>query len=131
MAADRIASAGRQGLATVRATAEVIERFRAALVARYIVPPAQIIADSSIHRCDAAGRNDKSDAAYLLHLDDITAGSLENWRDGKGWQPWRFDTGRTLTPAELDALRKKTETAGARRKDEAASLYELCRPVSA
>jgi putative DNA primase/helicase len=111
MAKDDIASAGRPRLATVRTTAEVTDRFRAALAARDIVPPEQIIVDDSITRCDAAGKNGKGDAAYLLHLDGIPAGGLENWRDGKGWESWRFDIGRALTPAELDALRKKAETA--------------------
>ena len=81
MAADAIATAGWPRLATGLATAEVIDRFRAALAARDIVPPAQIIADGSIHRCDAVGKNGKGDAAYLLHLDGIPAGGLENWRD--------------------------------------------------
>ena len=66
--------AGRSRLATGSATAEVIDRFRAALAARDIVPPERIIADGSIHRCDAAGKNGKGDAAYLLHLDGIPAG---------------------------------------------------------
>ena len=111
MAADAIATAGRPRLATGPAAAEVIERFRAALIARDIVPPQSIIADGSIHRCDAAGRNGKGDAAYLLHLDGISAGGLENWRDGKGWESWRFDLGRALTTAELDALRTRAEIA--------------------
>ena len=55
MAADAIAMAGRPRLATGPATAEVIDRFRAALAARDIVPPESIIADGSIHRCVAAG----------------------------------------------------------------------------
>jgi putative DNA primase/helicase len=65
---------------------EAVEQFRAALVARDIVAPARIIADGAIHRCDAAGKNGKGDAAYLLHLDGFPAGGLENWRDGKGWE---------------------------------------------
>jgi len=81
MAGDGIAAAGRSRLATVPATAEVIDRFRAALAARDIVPPESIIADGSIHRCDAAGSNGRGDAAYVLHLDGIPAGGLENWRD--------------------------------------------------
>ena len=81
MAADAIATAGRPRLATGPDAAEVIERFRAALAARDIVPPRSIIADGSIHRCDASGRNGRGDAAYLLHLDGIPAGGLENWRD--------------------------------------------------
>lgn len=87
MAADIVASDGRVCLATVGATPEVIDRFRAALAARAIVAPAQIIADGNIHRCDAAGKNGKGDAAYLLHLDGVPAGGLENWRDGRGWEP--------------------------------------------
>ena len=114
MAADAIAMAGRPRLAPAPATAEVIDRFRAALSARDIVPPESIIADGSIHRCDAAGKNGKGDAAYLLHLDGIPAGGLENWRDGRGWESWRFDIGRALTPAERDALRRKAEVASAR-----------------
>jgi putative DNA primase/helicase len=43
----------------VRANVEVIDRLRAALAARDIVPPAQVIADGSIHGCDAAGKNGK------------------------------------------------------------------------
>lgn len=123
MAADAIAVAGRPRLATVPAAAEVIDRFWAALAVRDIVPPERIIADGSIHRCDAAGKNGKGDAAYLLHLDGIPAGGLENWRDGKGWETWRVDTGRALTPAEFDALRRKAEIASARRMDEAARRH--------
>lgn len=61
-------------MATVPSTAEVIDRFRVALAARDIVPPESVIADGSIHRCDAAGKNGNGDAAYLLHLDGIPAG---------------------------------------------------------
>ena len=75
-------------------------RLPTARPARGIVPPQSIIADGSIHHCDAAGRNGKGDAACLLHLDGIPAGGLENWRDGKGWESWRFDLGHAgpLTP---------------------------------
>lgn len=92
-----------------------VSQARAARSARDIVPAAQIIADGSIHRCDAAGKNGKGDAVYLLHLDGTPAGGLENWRDGKGWESWRFDIGHALTPAERDALRKKAEAASDRR----------------
>src|ERR1039457_1188903 len=67
-----------------------------ALAARDIVPPAQIIADGSIHRFDAPGKNGKCDSAYLLHLDRIPAGGLENWRDGKDWYP-----GASISDARL------------------------------
>ena len=127
MAADAIAMAGRSRLATGSATAEVIDRFRAALAARDIVPPESIIADGSIHRCDAAGKNGKGDAAYLLHLDGIPAGGLDNWRDGKGWESWRFDIGRALTPAELDALRRK-QSGALRAPNKTTKIFPLTLP---
>lgn len=131
MAAPTPATAGRTCLAPVLTTAEVIDQFRAALAARDIVPPANIIADGSIHRCDVAGKNGKGDAAYLLHLDGIPAGGLENWRDGKGWESWRVDIGRELTPAELDALRARAKSASTRRTEEAVSRHAAARELAA
>jgi putative DNA primase/helicase len=86
MAAGAKPTVGRPRLAPVLTAAEVIDRFRAALAARDIIPPESIIADGSIHRSNVAGKNGKGDAAYQLHLDGIPAGGLENWRDGKGWE---------------------------------------------
>jgi putative DNA primase/helicase len=118
-------------LAPALATTEVIDQFRAALAARDIVPPESIIADGSIHRCDVAGKNGKGDAAYLLHLDGIPAGGLENWRDGKGWESWRVDIGRALTPADLNALRAQAKTASTRRTEEAVKRHATAREVAA
>jgi putative DNA primase/helicase len=106
-------------MASAPTAVEVIDRFRVALAARDIVAPENIIADGRIHRCDAAGKNGKGDAAYLLYLDGLPAGGLENWRDGKGWEAWRFDTGHAQTPNELRELRTRAQTASARRQDEA------------
>ena len=121
----------RMHAAAATATAEVIDRFREALAARDIVLPERIIADGSIHRCDVAGKNGKGDAAYLLHLDGIPAGGLENWRDGKGWESWRLDIGRALTPAELAALRDKVKTARSQRTEEAVRRHTAAREVAA
>jgi len=130
MAANSLARAREPRLATGHTTAEVIDQFRAALAARGIVVPKSIIADGGIHRCDTAGKNGRGDAAYLLHLDGIAAGGLENWRDGKGWESWRFDIGRTLTPQELDALRIRTQAASARRMDEANRRHAAARVLA-
>jgi putative DNA primase/helicase len=83
------------------------EQFRDALADRDIVPPHRLIADGKLHRCDAAGRGGKGDAAYVLHLDGIPAGGIENWRDGLGWQAWRADLYRELTPTERADLTAK------------------------
>ena len=105
---------------------DAFQQFRDALAGRGIVPPADLLADGVIHRCDAEGRGGKGDAAYLLHLDGIPAGGFENWRDGLGWENWRADMGRTLTPTEeaahrakIEAARREREAEEAKRKHEA------------
>ena len=91
-------------------------QFRAALAHRDIVTPAQLIADGKLHRCDAVGRGGKGDAAYVLHLDGVSAGGFQNWRDGIGWQDWRADIGRSLSPAEEEEHRRRAEAAAAERE---------------
>lgn len=118
------------GVTTIPA-ADVLDRFRAALIARDIVPPDPIIADGRLHRCNAAGAHGRGDAAYLLHLDGLPAGGMENWRDGLGWQPWRLDIGRTLNVAEREALRLRAQAASVQRREEAARRHYRARERAA
>ena len=67
--------------------------------------------------------------AFGSHL-DLPADGLENWRDGKGWKTWRFDTGRAPTPQELDALSIRAQAAKARRKDEANRRHAAARALA-
>lgn len=98
---------------------DVLVQFRAALATRGILSPAEIITDGRIHRCDAEGKGGKNDAAaYLLHLDGVPAGGFENHRDGLGWENWRADIGRRLTPSEKAAQGERIETARRIRDDE-------------
>lgn len=90
---------------------DAVQQFREALASRGIVPPADLLADGEIHRCDTEGKCGKGDASYLLHLDGIPAGGFQNWRDGLGWENWRADVGRTLTPVEKAAHQEKIEAA--------------------
>ncbi|GHU20032.1 hypothetical protein FACS189475_08270 [Betaproteobacteria bacterium] len=117
-----------------------IEQFRAALSGRVIVPD-EIIPDGVLHRCDVEGKRGKGDAAYLLHLDGIPAGGFENWRDGLGWQNWRADIGRILTPDEeaahkaiTEAARRAREADDTKRKSEAreacAHTWNKAKPAS-
>ena len=104
-----------------------VDQFKAALARRGIVPKdGEIVADGHIQRCDASGRGGKGDASYLLHLDGVPAGGFENWRDGLGWEKWRADIDRTLSPAEeaahlvrLEKSRRERELEDAKRKAEA------------
>lgn len=108
-------------------TAEALDQFRAALIAREIVPPDTIIADGRLHRCNAAGARGRGDAAYLLHLDGLPAGGMENWRDGRGWQTWRVDLGRPLSTAECDAMQARAQVADVQRREEAARRHAWAR----
>ena len=98
----------------------IVDQFRAALVARNIIPPVPLIADGQLHRCDVAGKRGKDDASYVLHLDGFPAGGLESWQDGRGWQPWRLDIGRPLTRSERDALARREVAARLQRAEETA-----------
>jgi putative DNA primase/helicase len=111
--------------------AQVLEQFRAALRARDIVPPEPIVADGCLHRCDAAGRPGRRGAAYLLHLDGIPAGGLENWRDGLGWQNWQCKLARALTAAERQSLLERTRAARAEWDRDIAHRHAAARATAA
>jgi putative DNA primase/helicase len=104
-------------------TSQALAQFRAALIARDIVPPDPIVADGRLHRCNAVGRRGRGDAAYLLHLDGIPAGGLENWRDGRGWESWRCDIGHTLSRGEREWQAKRAEDARLMRERETAARH--------
>jgi uncharacterized protein (DUF927 family)/phage/plasmid primase-like uncharacterized protein len=107
---------------------EPVDQFRAALAGRGIVPNGgEVIADGRLHRCDAEGRGGKGDAAYLLHLDGVPAGGFENWRDGFGWENWRADIDRKLSPAEEAAHRAKVENSRRERELEEAKRKTTAR----
>jgi putative DNA primase/helicase len=111
--------------------ARVLDQFRAALRARDIVPPEPIVADGRLHRCHAAGRHGRGDAAYLLHLDGIPAGGLENWRDGIGWQAWRCELARALTDNERHTLHERARAARAERDRDTADRHAAARATTA
>lgn len=106
---------------------DVFQQFREALIARGIVPPATIIADGKLHRCDAEGSAGKGDAAYLLHKDGIPAGGFQNWRDGKDWQNWRADVERELTTTEKAKYQQRVKDAIKQREMENAKRVKEAR----
>ena len=111
--------------------AAVLEQFRTALAARDIIPPEPIIADGRLHRCDAVGPRGHGDAAYLLHLDGVPTGGLENWRDGLGWETWRHDRGQAQTPADREVLARLSKAAKLARDDEVRERHGQARDVAA
>jgi putative DNA primase/helicase len=93
--------------------------FEAAMRTRGIIPPkGGVLGDGKFRRCDvdAEGNRGRGDGAYVLFLDGLPAGGLQNWRDGRGWENWRADLGRELTPSEREEYRKKMDDARVQRE---------------
>jgi len=99
-----------------------LDQFRGAMVARGLAAPGEIIADGKIHRCKIEGRTTGEDGAYLIHLDRIPAGGIQNHADGLGWEDWRAEMGRQLTPKEQISYQERIDTAKKAREAEAARL---------
>lgn len=102
---------------------QVIEQFKAAMARRGLIPPADLIADGAMHRCDTTERNGKGDGSYLLHLDGIPAGGFENHQDGLEWEKWKSDVGREWTEAEKLAYRERMEATKRQREEDRAAMY--------
>jgi putative DNA primase/helicase len=104
---------------------DAVGAFKDAIRQRGLVPPTLIQADGRIHRIDAEGKGGRGDGAYLLHADFPPSGGFQNFRDGEGWQNWRADAGRRLTPEESRILRQRIEAERRQREaDEAARQGE-------
>ncbi len=103
-----------------------IEQFREALRQRGLVPPDHVLADGQIHRCKVDRGCGELDGSYLLHMDGIPAGGIQNWTDGQGWQNWHSKVDRSITDEEkkvfranVEAKAKERDAENRRRKAEA------------
>lgn len=59
------------------------QAFQGAIAAAGLTPPDTIIADGKIHRFTTNGKCGDDAGWYILHLDNIPAGSFGNWREGR------------------------------------------------
>ena len=107
---------------------DAIAEFADAMRRRGLIPPDDLVADGQLHRCRVEGaRPSKRDGAYILHFDGRPAGGFQNWKDGAGWEGWRYTNGTTIwTPAETEAF--ETQVA-ARKKAEAEKRRRLTEVV--
>ena len=64
-------------------------------------------------------------------MDGLPAGGFENWKDGRGWENWRADLGRSLTPDEEAVYRTRLETARRQREAEDAARKAQARAQAA
>jgi phage/plasmid primase-like uncharacterized protein len=108
---------------SMRLTGDERVQFDAALRARNLVPPKDVVADGRFHRCDARSKNGKRDGSYIVFGDGIIpAGSIQNFQDGLGPEPWRYQPrGRPRTAAEDVQADKKVEEARKQREAQVAA----------
>ena len=106
------------------------EEFRAALAARGLIPPSDLIL-GRIARCGTVAKPRSGDGAYLLHLDGVPSGGFQNHADGHGWESWCAHDARPTTPqdraqfaARLDAARRVAEAERAATTTEAKKQAE-------
>jgi phage/plasmid primase-like uncharacterized protein len=57
--------------------------FRAAMAKGGFVPPAEVIADGRIHRCNADRKGGHGDGWYVFFNDGIPVGALGDWAVGE------------------------------------------------
>ena len=92
------------------------------------VPETPVI--GKLSRCEAAdGRRGNRDFAYVFYVDGRPAGGFQNFKDGLGWQRWRFQGNVELSPTERRACQESRQHAQARR-DLHARAREEARKIS-
>lgn len=79
------------------------QEFQAAIAAADLTPPDTIIADGKIHRFSTNGKRGDDAGWYILHLDNIPAGSFGSWREGRT-ETWCSMEKQTMSPEQRRAF---------------------------
>lgn len=96
-----------------------VEHFRSAIDEAGLTPPDEIQADGRLHRFSPDGRRKDDAGWYVLHLDNIPAGTFGNWRTGEV-QNWCAKSDNEMTAAERQAIRERVKAAQRMRDAETA-----------
>ena len=108
-----------------------VEGFRQAMRDAGIAPPAEIIADSVLHRFTIAGDKARSkNGWYIFHADDPAAGKFGCWKRGISLT-WCSKASQAMSPAERTAYATKMETMKRQREEERQTIQAECRKKSA
>jgi putative DNA primase/helicase len=67
---------------------DAINQFKQAISNAVLTPPDTIIADGKIQRFSTNGKGSDDAGWYILHLDNIPAGSFGDWREHGSTQTW-------------------------------------------
>lgn len=104
-----------------------ITNFKTVMQKAGIEPPAEIIADSRLHRFTISGDKARSENGwYVLHVDDPAAGAFGCWKRGIS-ETWCGKSHQTMTPAEKAAYAEKMETVRRLRDAERERIQTECR----
>jgi putative DNA primase/helicase len=105
----------------------LIDSFKQTMQNAGIEPPAEIIADSALHRFTVAGDRARSDNGwYVFHADDPATGNFGCWKRGIS-ETWSGKTYQTMTPAEKVAYTAKLEAMKRQREEERERIQAECR----
>jgi putative DNA primase/helicase len=106
---------------------EEIINFKQAMQNAEIEPPAEIIADSCLHRFTIPGDKARSSNGwYVLHADEPAAGAFGCWKRGIS-ETWCGKSHQTMTPEEKRAYAAKMEAVKRLREEERARIQAECR----
>ncbi|MDR6523079.1 putative DNA primase/helicase [Variovorax paradoxus] len=93
-------------------------QFRDAIAATGINVPDVIHGDGKLHRFSSTGRRGDDAGWYVLHLDNVPAGSFGDWRSGMQ-ERWCAKTDSDLTDTQRAAIRERVKAAQRLRDQEA------------
>ena len=115
------------------------QAFQGAISGAGLTPPDTIIADGKIHRFSTNGKGGDDAGWYILHLDNIPAGSFGNWREGRS-ETWCSIERSAQTPEQqrqYATLLKSMQNARHRAKkaehdaaaEQAAAIWAAATPI--
>lgn len=87
-----------------------VDLFRRAMDAAGITPPDEIHADGRLHRFSPTGKRKDDAGWYVLHLDNLPAGTFGDWRSGEA-QNWCAKSDNELSTSERQAIRERIKAA--------------------
>lgn len=96
-----------------------VDQFKSAIEAAGMTAPDDVQGDGKLHRFSPTGKRRDDAGWYVLHLDNLPAGTFGDWRAGFS-QTWCAKADNDMTPAERNALRQRVKETQRQRDAEAA-----------